>query len=282
MSQIGDTVIHPTNTDINDALLNEYEKIKSEINILRKIISIMPGNVYWKDSSGKFLGCNINLARALGKNSTDEVIGKYNHELFDQNIASRIDKIDNEIYKTGLAKSIEEEGLNNGQPAIYITQKIPLFDEQARVIGLLGASFDITERKQMEEALKIAKNKAEEANLSKSEFIANLSHDIKTPLAGIIGISELLTYRVTGEELDFTKMLYRSSQQLLTFFDNCLEVFKLENSHEELAIEPFSLQTTLNDIYHTFLPIAKKRELQLSIDCHDSIPDWISGSEKEM
>jgi two-component system, OmpR family, aerobic respiration control sensor histidine kinase ArcB len=256
----------------------EIEEIQSEIDILKKIISAMPGSVYWKSRDGRFLGCNVNMANIFGRTSPDEIIGKRNDELFDPAIAAEIDRIDQEIYTTGLSKTIEEHGVNRDQPAIYISKKTPLFDNKGNVVGLLGVSFDITERKQIEEALKIAKEKAEEANRSKAEFITNLSHDVKTPLAGIIGVSELLTYRLAAEELDFAKILLISSRQLLTFFDNCLEAFKLENNNETLVIEDFNLKTTIAEICDIFNPTITSRKLYLHVDYPSTSPEIITGS----
>lgn len=257
---------------------DEIVKIKSEIDILQKIIAVMPGNLFWKAKDGTFLGCNINVAHTLGRNTPAEVIGKHNHELFDPAIAVEINTIDEEIYATGQGKTIEEYGVNRDQPAIYISKKIPLFNDKNEVIGLLGVSFDITERKQMEEALKVAKEKAEEANRSKTEFITNLSHDVKTPLAGIIGIAELLTYRLTAEELDFAKILLISSRQLLNFFDNCLEVFKLENSNETLIMENFNLKKTIDEVCQIFAPTIENRHLYLRVDYEGNVPEIIAGS----
>ncbi len=253
-------------------------KPESEIEILRTIIAAMPGNVYWKASDGRILGCNDNMAQSLGYNSPEEIIGKRNDELLDPVTACGLDKIDQKIFIEGVAQTVEELGVLCGQPTIFISKKIPLFDESGNVFGILGVSFDITERKQMEEALKIAKEKAEEANRSKTEFITNLSHDVKTPLAGIIGIAELLTYRLSAEELDFAKILLISSRQLLTFFDNCLEVFKLEKSNAKLVTENFNLKTAIDEICDIFSPTTTSRGLYLNVDYADNVSEYITGS----
>lgn len=275
----------PSDLAINDQSLQNMKKnndeiaqLKSEVRLLQKIIAVMPGNVFWKARDGKFLGCNINVAEILGLSSPDEVLGKRNHELFDPAIAADINIIDDQIYSSGVGVTVEEHGVNRNQPAIYISKKIPLFDDDGSVMGLLGVSFDITERKKMEEDLKVAKEKAEEANRSKTEFITNLSHDVKTPLAGIIGIAELLTYRLNAEELDFSKILLVSSRQLLTFFDNCLEAFKLENSNAKLLNEHFNLKTTIDEICDIFTPTTINRGLYLKVDYADSVPENITGS----
>ena len=75
--------------------------------------------------------------------------------------------------------------IDKGNMIYYLTSRVPLFDEQSEVTGVVGISIDITERKLMEIELEKAKNAAEASDRAKSEFIANMSHDVKTPLSGI-------------------------------------------------------------------------------------------------
>lgn len=137
---------------------------------------------------------------------------------------------------------------------------------------MIGVSLDITERKKMEENLKLAKEQAEAASRFKSEFVANMSHDIKTPLAGIIGIAELLSYRLRGEELEFAQTLLMSSRQILSFFDNCLDVYKLEYNHIPFHSEYFDLQTLLYDIYDLFQPAFNTKPISFHINYADDLP----------
>ena len=130
----------------------------------------------------------------------------------------------------------------------------------------------------MEAELRAAKEYAEETSAIKSEFVANMSHDIKTPLAGIIGISEILTRRLQGENLELTQTLLLSSRQLLSFFNNCLEIFKLENSVIALEVVPFDIKRVLNEIYELFLPAALNKKLDLNVLYLGYIPDSLIGS----
>ncbi|KTD36801.1 sensory box histidine kinase/response regulator [Legionella nautarum] len=80
----------------------------------------------------------------------------------------------------------------DGSKLVYLSNKVPLRDEQGHVIGMLGISTEITDRKKMEDELKLAKDAAEAGDRAKTEFLANMRHDIRTPLSGIVGFSEIL------------------------------------------------------------------------------------------
>lgn len=257
---------------------DQIKQLMSDNQLLRSIIALIPGNVYWKDRDGRFLGCNNNVANILGYEKPDDLIGKRNDELFDPTLAAQADELDNKIQNTAMAAYREEQGLNiDKQAATYLTKKSPLFNDTGEVIGILGVSLDITERKKIEEDLKLAKERAEAISMAKSEFIANLSHDIKTPLAGMIGMAELLTYHLKEQKnLEFAQILLLSGKQLLNFFDNCMEAFKLE-SDITLITETFSLNTLLHEIVDLFKPSIKAKELDFEIRINPATPDHLNG-----
>ncbi|MBX3709338.1 MAG: response regulator [Gammaproteobacteria bacterium] len=258
----------------------EVNILKSDNNMLRNIIALIPGNIFWKDKEGRYLGCNNNVAHILGLSNPNEIIGKKNEDLFDTQFAELADQIDQEVHSLAKEVYLEEQGLTiNKQPATYLTKKLPLFNSQGKVIGILGVAFDITERKKMEEDLKIAKEKAETANHNKSEFVANMSHDVKTPLSGIIGLAELLTYRLTGQEnLQFAQAILYSGQQLLSFFNNCVEIFKLKSSDITLHKERFKLKSVVDEISELYQPAIKIKNLTLHTHYDPHLPQSLLGS----
>ncbi|CAO1629254.1 unnamed protein product [Parajaminaea phylloscopi] len=129
----------------------------------------------------------------------------------------------------------------------------------APIIGVVGASMDITDRKraqeQMEQSLKerakarAAETAAKEASRLKSEFLANMSHEIRTPIAGVIGLSELLldTKHLTAEARDLTENIQRSADALLTVINDVLDFSKVEIGKLDIEKTPFSLNLVCKD-----------------------------------
>lgn len=258
---------------------SDIDALRAENAMLKTVIALIPGNVFWKDTDGRFLGCNNNVAQILGLSSPSDIIGKKNAELFHLTLADEASKNDDQIIQNEESTYLEEHGLNiEGGPAIYLTKKSPLVDGEGHIIGLMGVSLDITDRKKMEQDLKEAKEKAELASMAKSEFMANMSHDVRTPLAGIIGLAELLTYQLKEKKnLEFAQILLMSGQQLLGFFDNCLDVFKLENDIS-LQHETFSLRKLTQDVISLFQAAIRTKELDFNIHLHHTTPDHLHGN----
>ena len=252
-------------------------KISQEI-ALDYIVAFMPGHVYWKDLEGIYLGCNDRQARSLGLVSSAEIIGKTDFELpWPAGSAEIFRKNDLQVIETGMSVVAEEKALIDGEKSILLTEKIPLQDKQGRVIGVLGISVDITDRKKLEAELQIAKEAAEAANHAKSEFLANMSHDIRTPLTGIIGASQLLfDYLRTEESIHILNIIIASSERLLHLLNHILAGISAENINEGLInLEIVDLDDKLKSIYELELPQALVKDLNLKLLIDPKIPKYL-------
>ncbi len=283
-----------------DALMKQYQHIVHEqspditsdkfiehiINYYEDIINCMPGNVYWLNKNGIAVGCNKNVLDMFGFSSIDQFKGLTFDDMrksgnWPPEAADSFKNDSIEVVKTGKPKlNIEEPPIphKDGRIIQFLSSRVPLFDKSGNVIGVVGISVDISELKNTQAELKKAKEQAEAASLAKSEFVANMSHDVKTPLAGIIGISELLLYRLEGEEREFAETLLMSGRQLMNFFDNCVEVFKLENGKIALGVESFNLRAMLNEITEVFSPAIKSKNLSYELHCSDHLSNEVIGS----
>ena len=266
-----------------EEMAHEIERLKSDNAILHNIIENLPGNVFWKDTSNRFLGCNKNVLSLLQVNTISDLIGKNNADVFTPDIAAELDKVDNDIMQQKRELFVEEHGLDiHGQPATYLSKKMPLYDQTQEIIGTVGVSFDITDRKKIEEDLRIAKEKAEIASRAKSDFIANMSHDVKTPLAGIIGISELLQYRLKDENKELAETLLMSGRQLLGFIENCLEISKMESGNILIESEHFHLKSIVDEIHELFQPAIRAKQLPVHISFDKRLPDYLIGGRANL
>jgi PAS domain S-box-containing protein len=141
-----------------------------------------------------------------------------------------------------------------------------LFNEDNMPIKMIGTIQDITERKQIEEELVIAKEKAEESDRLKSAFLANMSHEIRTPMNGILGFAELLKEpNLTGEEkLEFIDIIEKSGVRMLNIINDIIDISKIESGLMKVSLSETNINEKMKFIYTFFKPEAESKEIQLS------------------
>lgn len=252
--------------------------LEKKINYYENILALMPGHVYWLDRNNVYLGCNNTQAKQAGLSSRQEILGKKNTDLpWSQEQAIELDKLNLQVMETGVADAkIEYAMMANGE-GVYFSQKVPLRDDQNEIIGLLGISIDITELKNTEAALTIAKEHAEAANRAKIEFIANMSHDIRTPLSGVIGMSRLLEDRLAQpEHKQFAHWINQSGEQLLSLLNSILDVVSAESVSDcDIKDETFDLRQCIDDIVQLERPTTFLKNIGLNVEIDELAPKYI-------
>jgi two-component system, OmpR family, aerobic respiration control sensor histidine kinase ArcB len=248
------------------------------INYFTNIIYSMPNNVYWLDKNCVLRGGNNNLANQLNLKSGAELVGLTYEQMaqaahlptqaFEPFRTTEI-----EIMKTGISSIDKEEPpiKADGKIFYYLSSKTPLRNRKGEIIGVVGISTDITKLKETESALHIALEKAEAANKAKTEFIMNMSHDLRTPLAGIIGISSLQADDATSpQEQQYGKWIHSAGEQLLELLNSVIEVTAAEHQIESVKKENINLQQFAEELHALMQPavVAKELEFQIKLGTH--------------
>jgi two-component system aerobic respiration control sensor histidine kinase ArcB len=245
------------------------EHTKEMVDYLNNLIALIPGHIYWLDKNSTFVGCNDQQAKTIGLSSRHEIVGKTIYDFQNKENADVIIKINNQIMATKTPQLIEEKAfLADGHTqGTYLSYKTPLYDKKNNIIGLLGASFDITEHKELEEKLKCAKEKAEAANIAKIEFLANISHDIRTPISGIIGMAQILESRLKeSQNKIFIKNIAESANQLLKILNEVIDYSKTEIYQQPIRQNKFNLKNIIKDVTKSFSIDIKEKNIKIKVN----------------
>ena len=165
-----------------------------ERDLLKTIIDNIPDLIFIKDRAGRFVAVNAAMLRVLQVDTLEEVIGKTDFDFSPPELAANYVADDQMVMRSAKPMIDQEEAARDakGNEIWLLTTKVPLFDEDRNVTGLVGIGRNITNRKRAEQELIAAKEAADSANRAKSDFLANMSHEIRTPMNAIIGMTELV------------------------------------------------------------------------------------------
>ncbi|MBW3538808.1 MAG: response regulator [Planctomycetes bacterium] len=154
----------------------------------------------------------------------------------------------------------------------------PLADPTGRVTSISNIERDISRRVEMEHELRIARDRAEAATRAQSEFLANISHELRTPMNAIIGMTDLaLDEDLAPQVRDYLETARASADVLLELLNEVLDFSKLESGEFDLDLEPFSLSDLLESTIKTLGLRAYEKGLELACDVAPGIPDRLIG-----
>lgn len=161
-------------------------------------------------------------------------------------------------------KNADEE--MSGSTRILIETIMGMYDQLAN--RTVQMTKEINKRKEVEAELKLAKEKAEAANIAKSTFISTMSHELRTPLNAILGFSELMSRddSITAKQKEMLDIINNSGTHLLEMINDVLDISKIEAGKLQLNIAHLDLISFLRDIGDLFSLNANEKRLNFKLD----------------
>ncbi len=263
-----------------------HEALKESEAKLRGVIDTVPAMISATDADGRFVFLNRFQADSFGV-SQETAVGHTAAELVDGAYGVRSRELDQKVFSLGRTMAGFEETLvtPDGTARIMLTTKSPLCDAEGRVVNVVTVSLDISERKQAEEQLRVAKEAAELANRTKTEFMANMSHELRTPLNAIIGFADILRAELLGllgspRYREYARDIGDSARHLLSIINDILDVSKIEAGKLDIHEDSIDLDLVMEDVLRLVHERAEMAGVSLRRDFEMEVPALYADQRK--
>ncbi len=246
---------------------------------LKNITQSLPNYMFWKDDKSVYLGCNQNFARLIGLRTPEEIIGKTDQDLHWQPAGDTAELFQQGDRATLAGRPVtnQEEtlALPNGKKLITLVSKLPILDGN-RVLGIVGYFTDITSLKKKERELRQARRQAEAANQAKSVFIANISHDLRTPLTGLLGMAAVLQQEVqTPQGKAAADDLFKSGSTLMNLLNAVIEFSCCASGDLPVHEIKFDLLEVIQSIVTLLKPSVQEKNLEFNMTLGNHLPRYV-------
>lgn len=238
------------------------------------------GHYIWDELKNECESCSPELAHICGMTADEYIEISKNHNMNNE----MIHPDDRQLYvaKTNnydIDLDVIYRIIHRNGETVYVREYgRRILDKDGNVIKTHGIIQDITEEKNIEEALQLALRDAERANQAKSEFLATMSHEFRTPLNAILGFSEMMRAQYFGplgsdNYKDYANDIHNSGEHMLSLVNDVLDIAAIEAGKRPLIKENIDVREMINDSIRNVDQSAKNAELNLSCVIPDDLPN---------
>ncbi|EHJ47115.1 multi-sensor hybrid histidine kinase [Solidesulfovibrio carbinoliphilus subsp. oakridgensis] len=266
--------------DITDRKRSEKALLASETKYRALLASIRDGFVV-VDDNGRIMESNpafremVGYSRdELGRLTYKDLTPESWHETEETILRTAVDTC-------GFSDVFEKEYRRRDGSVVPVALRLHRYPSRAgenyRYFAIVR---DITDVKAIEADLRQAKETAETANRAKSDFLAKMSHDIRTPLHAVIGMTELtLGTLLSAQQRDALETVRESAASLLALINDILDISRIEARKLDVAREDFDLRRTLAATVRAMRPQAAQKALFLGLAIAPAVPRFVTGDE---
>jgi PAS domain S-box-containing protein len=282
------------NKKVQKEKLNSIKELDESLIFQKAILDNAAHGIIATDTEGLITSFNKAAENMLGYKA-EEVIGQHTPAIFhdldevvkrSKEFSIKLGELIEPGFKTFTC--LADANLANGFDWTYISKDkkrtsihlsvTTIRNKKDEVIGYLGISNDVSERRKKENLLIESRKEAEKALKVKSQFLANMSHEVRTPMNGIIGMTSILLDEVDSpEQIEKLLTIKESSMSLLQIINDILDISKIEANKLDVETSSFKLNHLIRNIIDLYKAAIEEKSIKLKYTIDSKIPDWIIG-----
>ena len=269
-------------TELDKKVHAEKALQRSQI-LWQQIVETAQDIIIRADINGRILYVN-KVAEQITGYAISELIDAQFYELVPEDYRQKVKRF---YMKQFLNKNenayLEVPVIKKNGEIIWLAQNMQTVMIDDEIVEFQAVARDITVAKQSEKKLIDAKEQAEEARRLEEEFLANISHEMRTPLNAIVGVTNLLVQsELSEEQKEFTTALRSSSNQLLSVINDLLDLSKIEKGLIEFVQTQIVMKEFGKEIAADFSALAGNRGLTLNVHVDDKFPEIVIGDKNRL
>ena len=263
--------------DLNEVSVSEQAEVRQgSYDELKQILDTIPVPVFWKDRNGCYQGCNEALIQFLQIES-ETISGQRDQDLYWNQWANDWHQHDIEVMQNDACKSVEAMLVRPDQSCVHIViTKVPLRDPLGEIIGIVGSFTDVTQMRAQQAELVRARDQMVSLNEAKNQIFMNIGYDMRTPLHGVLGLSEVLKFRNKEAEHDeLIAGVQQSGKAISYLVEDILSFAKQGATQIQLTPEPFDLRQLVMEVVDMHLPEINQKEIKVHVSYSETTPRYV-------
>jgi len=272
-----------TNVDEVKTLLDRQELISRKLRLSKERFDQLAEQSHsfiWEvDLQGKYTYASHTVTAVLGY-TPGEMVGKFYYDFAPESETEALKEQASVIMLSEKPFTNFENLMvtKSGLQVWVVTNGLPMSDEHGHTIGYRGMDMEITERKRLEAELRLLRERAEAAYQAKTDFLANMSYEIRTPMTALLGYISLLEItRLNDEQKSYLNSACESARLLMMILENILDYNQMEARNIRLKSVDFPLRDLMESCMMPLANLAGKKKLEMMCTVDADVPDLIRG-----
>ena len=255
------------------AMAIQRKSIEDELvlqrSLLQKLLDTVPDTIYFKDLDSLFILANKACAKRFGVQEQSELHHRSDFDFYNPKHAIITYNDEQRIIKTGkpIINKEEKEIWPSGDFSWVSTTKMPLYNEEGRIIGTFGVSRDITENKENEQKIQEYAEQLRVANINKDKLYSVIAHDLRSPFHPLLAYSELLATEIetlsTDEIQEYGITIHKLLKNQFDLLENLLNWTKMQSNRMDFQPIKLDVWAASGKVINLLLASAVKKKITI-------------------